>query len=433
MTIPEIAYLVRVFPKASETFVANEIVQLEQLGFRIHVYSFEAPEVPVEHECVRQIRAPVSYLPASVREYPLATARAHRDLWSRSPARYWRTFRFALRLCVRQRSLVGLSWFLQAGCMANAVLQTDVSHLHCHFAHGPTSIIQQVAMLTGLPYSFSAHAKDLYTTRRPNLRRKVEGAKFAVTCTRANYDYMRDVAGPEFAGKIAQCYHGVDADKFKPAPTSLREEPPLILAAGRLVEKKGFPDLFQACRLLRDRGIAFRCLVVGDGKARAALEQAVQACDVSDVVSLPGAASQEELARLYRQATAFVLPCRVLDDGDRDGIPNVILEAMASGLPVVATSVSGIPEAIDSGRSGLLVPERNPEELAGAIELLLRDEALRERLGAEARRRVVRDFDPARNARLLAELFAEQLGFSLDEPEKTAASTTDEEGIAAAS
>jgi glycosyltransferase involved in cell wall biosynthesis len=393
------------FPQLSETFVANEIVQLERLGIRIRVYSYRKPMAAVPHECVRRIQAPIEYLPDPLYRHPLTLLRAHQAVFRRDPARYRRTARYVLGYTMAERNPDTWRRFLHAGYLAQSAREANVQRLHAHFAHGATRVAMLTSMLTGLRFSFTAHARDIYTANSELLGEKIAAAEYVVTCTRANQDYLRQLVEPTQRRKILLGYHGVDVEKFTPAPDGRGTDAPVILSVGRLVEKKGFPDLLRACDILRRKGYAFRCLLVGDGPERPALEAMVRSLQLEDIVGMPGSYSQEELLPLYRRATVFALPCRILKNGDRDGIPNVLLEAMAVGLPVVSSAVSGIGELVRDGENGLLVHERDDKALAAAIESLVRDGSLRERLSENARTTVAARFDAAATSEALARLF----------------------------
>ena len=208
--------------------------------------------------------------------------------------------------------------------------------------------------------------------------------------------------------EVHAIYHGLDTDWFSPRPPSTHDETPLVLAVGRLVEKKGFDRLVAACALLKQRGARLRCVILGeDGDAGAALREQIAALDIADVVQLQGAVAQDRLREIYRGAHAFALPCRITADGDRDGFPNVLAEAMAMGVPVVTTPISGIPEMIDDGVHGLLV-DGSAASLADAIERLLNDTALHARLARAARERICERFDSRRTTLALRDLFEEQ-------------------------
>jgi glycosyltransferase involved in cell wall biosynthesis len=412
-TAGTIAYVIRMFPQTSETFIANEILALENLGAPLRLFSYRTPQQEVAHECVRRIQTPVEYLADPLWRAPLHMLRANVAAYRFSPAGYRKAARYAFRQAVRLRQPIQLGRLFQAGCLAERLSAGLPRRLHAHFARGATEVAMLVSMMTGVRMSFTAHAADIYTARREDLRRKIAAADFVVTCTQTNVDYLREVAGDYPSENIVRCYHGVDVEKFAPATRPDRQELPLILAAGRLVEKKGFHYLLEALAELRARGYEARCLIVGEGPERRRLEAAVRALGLAQMVSLRGACSQEELLRLYHEADVFALPCTVVDSGDRDGIPNVILEAMAAGLPVISTRVSGVTEAVEDGHNGLLTQERDVPALASALVRLLDDPALAAQLGANARATMVEKFDARLHIASLAELFGETVAPSL--------------------
>ncbi|MBI1893912.1 MAG: glycosyltransferase family 4 protein [Candidatus Rokubacteria bacterium] len=419
MSPPKLGYVLRMFPQTSETFIANEILELEKLGLPIEVYSYRRPRETVSHECVRLIQAPVRYLPDPLYRHPRALLQANRVLSRLEPDRYRRTVRYVLARSLRAFNLDVWRRFLQAVYLASLLKDSDIAHLHAHFAHRVTQVAMLASMLTGIPFSFSAHAKDVYAAKPADLREKIRAAQFVVTCTGANHEYLQQLVEAEERTKIKLTYHGVDLNKFR-VQQRLPTETPLILSVGRLVEKKGFSHLLLACRILKSKGHRFRCLIAGEGPERRALERMVNKLALRDTVELSGSVSQEAILDFYRQATVFVLPCQVLRNGDRDGIPNVLVEAMAVGLPVVSTGISGIPELITSGHDGLLVPERNAQALASVLEVVLRDEALRNELRERARFTVAEKFDSRVNAQRVAALFSRE-PLPTEQPETVAA------------
>jgi glycosyltransferase involved in cell wall biosynthesis len=249
--------------------------------------------------------------------------------------------------------------------------------------------------LLGGRYSLTAHAREIYV-KPVLLRERIEQATFTVTCTEYNRRYLSEVVGPRVASRIVRLYHGLDLsalDEVRPAAQS----GPVLLSVAQLMERKGLRYLIEACRLLVDRGHDVRCEIIGDGPLRGELEELIQRLDLGEVVALVGPRSYPEVISAYRRAIAFVLPCIVASDGDRDGIPNVILEAMAARLPVISTAVSGIPEVVVDGETGWLVKEADAAAIAAAVEQLLANPALATRVAEGGRAFVRREFDLNRN------------------------------------
>jgi glycosyltransferase involved in cell wall biosynthesis len=303
-----------------------------------------------------------------------------------------------------------LKELLQAVALADRLLDApEVRHLHAHFAHGTTTVTWLAARICGLTFSFTGHARDIYAPQlNPHgwLRRKLTAARFAVTCTGANVRHLERIA-PE--ARVHLVYHGLNADFERllngSAPPPRTDDTLRALAVGRLVAKKGFDVLVDAAAALRARGVPIEVVIAGqDDKHGDALRRRIAARGLAGAVRLAGPMSQAALLVEYRRATALCMPCRLLPD-DRDGIPNVLMEAMAAGTPVVATNVSGIPELVADGENGLLVPPEDPGALAEALLRLYRDRALAERLLAAARRTVSERFDGGRLASDLAALF----------------------------
>jgi glycosyltransferase involved in cell wall biosynthesis len=295
----------------------------------------------------------------------------------------------------------------------------DVRHLHAHFCHGATTVAWLASLMTGLPFSFTAHAKDIYCeSLNPSglLRRKMRAARFVVTCTDANREHL---LGVEPRARVHCVYHGLNAeftellggtDGAARPPASAGGKRLRALGVGRLVEKKGFDVMVEACGILRRREVPFEAVIVGEhGEHEPEIRRRIDALGLGDSVRLVGPMEQSRLYEEYRSAGVFCLPCRVLENGDRDGIPNVLMEAMACGLPVITTPVSGIPEIIKDGVNGRLVPPDDPTALADALMRLDADPRLAERFSAEARTTVRERFDGELFAAQLAALFREVL------------------------
>ncbi len=403
----KIAYLVKTYPRLSETFILNEILGLERLGLDLHIFSLRRPGAEAVHPKVAQVKAPVTYVPGlGLRSHPGDAVRVmwyHARFGLTGPARYRDTVRFARS----QGSQHPVKDFLQAGYLAGVLQAQGFSHLHAHFANLPTSVAEIASRLSGLPYSFTAHAKDIYLSPAEDLRRKMDGARFVLTCTGYNARHLREIHP---AAPVTVAYHGIDVGLFGAAPVTRPAAPPQILSVGRFCEKKGFPDLIDACKLLRDRGRQFECRIIGFGPLEAELRKRIESLGLSATVRIEGQMTQSELAREYQRARMFVLPCRITEGGDRDGIPNVLLEAMASQVPVVSTPVSGITELIRPGHNGILAEERNVPALAEAIDLLLEDEVLAARLGAKGRETVLSQFEMQSSARRIFDVFTAHAG-----------------------
>jgi glycosyltransferase involved in cell wall biosynthesis len=348
---------------------------------------------------------------------------SHALLFKKQPFAYLKVFLECLVMSFQYRKgffewprEVFFKEFLQAGYIANAAMESgQIQYLHAHFCHGSTTIAMFASRMSGIPYSFTAHAKDIYLQElNPGnlLQRKMRRAEFLVTCTGANEEHLQRLA-PK-GTKIYKIYHGLDTNLFanseQDSAIRRNEKVPVVLSVGRLVEKKGFDYLIKACAILKERGRRFHCQIVGGGDGYTeTLVRLIKDLGLEGTVSLHGAATQEELRDIYKSATLFALPCLVVDNGDRDGIPNVLVEAMAMRVPVISTDISGIPELIDNNVNGLLVPEKNALAMADAIEELLINPALRQQLGDAGRARVCKDFDSHITTLDLKDLFASRL------------------------
>lgn len=398
-----VGMLLKRFPRLSETFILNEMRALERLGTQLHVFSLMRPEDTLAHPAVTELKAPVTYFPAAWSAKIWAVAQAHADLTLAVPARYLHALGLALWWSVRSRQPLSV-WkqFLRSGYVAVGCRRHHVQHLHAHFANAPATVARLVSVLCNIPYSFTTHAKDLYLTPQQLMRRRVGSASFVLTCTRYNLEHLRSFLPARDWAKLHLVYHGVDLTAFPFQSDAVQDAAstdnannalPLILSVGRLVPKKGFSDLISACLLLQLRGISFRCLIVGAGPLRGELEAQIDRLCLKDVVTLSGAMAHNRLIELYGRAKVFCLAPHVSENGDRDGIPNVLGEAMAAGVPVVSTSVSGIPELIEDDRTGLLVGPRDPAALADALQRLLGDRVLRQNLAVAARRAIEYGFE----------------------------------------
>ena len=388
--------LVKIYPKLSETFILEEILGLERLGLALRLYALGPATDAITHPAVARVRAPLVVVPASVSSHAREFATRHARLLRAAPLRYLATLAFALG-----RGRRGLHDLMRAGWLAVQLRDDGVEHLHSHFISAPADIAELVSRLSALPFSVSAHAKDIYLSEPAELQRKLLAARFTVTCTEINRQVLATIA-PQ--APVHRMYHGVDHALFHPTQRVLAVGAPLIVSVGRLRAKKGLDNLIDACALLRHRGQAFACEIVGYGEEQARLQAQIDRLGLTDQVRLVGKLAREQVIERYAHAAVYVQPSRIAADGDRDGIPNVLLEAMAMGLPVVASRVSGIPELVGDGDNGLLVEADQPAALADAITRLLKQPALCASLGCRARATVTELFDNDRNLRLLCTL-----------------------------
>ena len=389
-----VAYVCKMYPRLAETFILNEILAHEQSGLELEIFSLRMPADGRFHHDLGRVRAQTTYLPGpSVKAEHLWTALSR-----------------ARRMLPQGRDIFEIAESTDAGnvyqaiALAEAVREGGITHIHAHFATAATTVARLASLLTGVPYSFTAHAKDIFheSVEDADLGRKLRDAASVVTVSDFNLAYLRDRFG-ENADSVRRIYNGLDLDQFSYSPP--RGRPPVVIAVGRLVEKKGFADLIDACAILKDRGREFECEIIGGGVLRKDLDKQVAALGVGDRVHLIGPTSRDEVNRRVRRAALMAVPCVVSANGNRDGLPTVLLETMALGTPCISTAVTGIPEIVRDEQTGLITPQHDPASLADAIERLLDDEALGERLAINARQLVEQEFDIHRNTVTMRELF----------------------------
>jgi len=402
----KIAYLIKCFPRLSETFILHEVLELERQGLPLRIFSLLEPAGKI-NKAVQDVQAPVTYVPHG---FPFGMLILFVVAVRRFLKHPWTFLRICLAAIVRFHHPATPRHLFYAAYLATQLEQEGITHLHAHYANTPATVALLAHQFTGIPYSFTAHAKDIYLSRKESLAYKMKEARFVVTCTGYNQQYLSSLMEQREHVDIHRIYHGLNLQVF-PSQAFLVPQPPgrpLILTVARLVEKKGLPYLLEACRMLKDQGYDFTCRIVGEGELRPALEQQIRDLALTDQVELCGAETHERVIEMYQQATLVALPCIIGENGDRDGIPNVLVESLYMGVPVVSTPVSGIPELITAEENGLLVPPRNSNALAGAMTRLLDDPLLRRRLAVSGRLAVQAQFDMAHNARRLKSLLLGQ-------------------------
>lgn len=401
MQLPKVAYLMSRFPKITETFILYEILELERQGVQVEVFPLIRERAAAMHAEAQAVvdRAhfsrPLSWAVLAAQAYWLA----------RRPLAYAQAWWGALRGNIGSRGFLlrALVVVPQAALFAQECAARGVQHVHAHWATHPALAAYVINRLSGISYSFTAHAHDIYVDRTM-LAEKIGAASFVVTISEYNRKLLSELYGPEAAAKIAVVHCGVDLDVFDPPARAARRGPLTLICVGSLLERKGQHVLVEACARLAAAGVSFQCLLVGEGEARPQIEALVRQHGLGGQVRLLGAQPRERVRELLAEADVMVLPSTSTVSGRQEGIPVALMEGMAMRLPVVSTAISGIPELVTDGVSGLLVPDREPAALAAALGRLAADPALRERLGASAREKVLQEFDLRRTTAALREL-----------------------------
>ena len=426
----KIIVVLKGYPRLSETFIAQELLGLERAGFDLALVALRRPTDKKRHPVHDEIRASVHYLPEYLHEEPLRVLRAlvkARRLPGFRAA--WHTFLKDFRRDFTRNRVRRLG---QAAVLA-AEWPERGEWLHAHFIHTPASVTQYASLMTGIPWTCSAHAKDIWTSPDWELAGKLTQNRWTVTCTKSGYEHLKTLANGHgaFPGKVDTgfppgnapesrvgavhlSYHGLDLDRFgvNTTPRPARDgsnpaDPVTILSVGRAVPKKGYDILLKAlARLPAD--LHWRFEHIGSGPEIAPMKALASELGISERTDWRGALDQKDVLAAYRKNDLFALACRITADGDRDGLPNVLVEASSQNLPCISTSISGVPELIINGENGLLVEPENPEQLAVALEKAIRDPGLRQRLGEAAETRVRAHFDHHASIRQLAGLFEKE-------------------------
>ena len=393
-----VAYVVKRYPRYSETFIVNEILEHEKAGVRIDIFALRPVRETHFQDILSQVKAPVTY----IRDITAATS----TLWElmatarRELPDFWQAI----------DDLGGPETMEEGDLMQGIKLalrgrERNIAHFHAHFGTVAATVTRIASRLANIPYTLTVHAKDIYheAVDQDSMRKKLNDAATVITVSDYNRKYLHDIYGSA-ADRVVRIYNGLHLDRFACQTPNLTSR--TILAVGRLVEKKGFDVLVDACALLRDRNIAFQCRIVGDGPMKASLQAQIERLNLGSHVHLEGPRPHAELINIFREVALFAAPCVISSDGDRDGLPTVLLEAMALGTACISTQVVGIPELVRHGDTGLCVPERNVPALAEAMIQLLDQPELRKELALHARELIEEEFDIHKNASLQRQLFA---------------------------
>ena len=395
---PRIGYVLKMYPRFSETFVVSEILAREAAGEHLVVYSLRPPADTRFHAELARVQAPVHQVPRS------SSARGFWATWTDAAADP--ALAEGLRRALPLLLAAAPDEAEQAVAVARLAVAHGVTHLHAHFASVATTVARLAGAIAGLPYSFTAHAKDIFhaDVDPADLAAKLRDAHHAITISDFNLRHLLATFGPDIRTGLHLVRNGLELDRFPYSPRSSTARPPRLLAVGRLVEKKGFAVAVDAVARLRDRGIAGTLDIVGDGPLRDALADRIVRLDLTDRVVLCGPRTQSEVCAMLRGHDLFVAPFVVGSDGNANGLPTVLLEAMASGIPCVAADVTAVPEVIRDQETGWLVPSGDVDALADAIATALHPATDRVRITDAAQALVRREYDSASQAATLRAL-----------------------------
>jgi glycosyltransferase involved in cell wall biosynthesis len=390
---PRLAIVLKGYPRLSETFIAQEILALEQRGIDLCIFSLRHPYDPASHPIHAEIKAQVYYLPEYVHDDPgRVAAAALRLFWK---AGFWRALAsFAVDLW-HEPTRSRMRRFAQGLVLAREMPPT-VEHYYAHFMHTPASVCYYASIINQQSLSISAHAKDIWTIPEREIRKKLAASDWVVTCTAANVSYLAGLT--TIPDKVALLYHGLDFTRFdqNTVPTATRDgsdaqDPVRLISVGRAVDKKGYEVLLAALAELPPT-LCWQFDHIGGGELLESLQLVARELGLSERIQWLGALPQEQVLKQYRNADLFVLPSKISADGDRDGLPNVLMEAQSQRLACLSSRISGIPELIVHGETGWLVEQRDSSELADALQQLISDPALRARLAQAGYERVRSEF-----------------------------------------
>jgi colanic acid/amylovoran biosynthesis glycosyltransferase len=410
----KLAYIMSRFPHLPETFILREMIELERLGWQIALYPLILQRPAVVHDEARlwlqrarafpfiSIQVLIANIHALLRRPGLYLSLWFQTLWEN---------RTSLKFLLRAMAL-----FPKSVLIARAMQRENVAHIHAHYATHPALVAYLIHRLTGIPYSITVHAHDIFK-EKPMLVTKLKAAEFIIAISTFNRDYLIQQVGSWVGDKIHVIHCGVAPEEYTPA--TLPQQPPdrfEIIHVGSLQPYKGQRYLIQACALLRQQGIPVHCRIVGGGELRSELQKLVVSLGLETAVELIGPKTQEEVKRLLSSAHCYVQPSVVTPSGKMEGIPVALMEAMACGLPVVATALSGIPELIRSGETGYLVPAKDAKALADALTFIYKDPAIAAKTGQAGRAFVAKEFDLHQNTQQLSYLFGHFIQADLAAP-----------------
>jgi glycosyltransferase involved in cell wall biosynthesis len=402
-----LGYILKGYPRISETFISNEILLLERMGFTMRLFPMRQPRETFSHASVKEIQAKVDYLPTELLPDFYRLLRPNIFLAVKKTKLFKETLKTAAQGVSKGKELATLKHLLQAGYLTNYHLgkEQNIVQLHGHFAHSPTSVTLFASLLSGIPFSFTAHAKDIYTSDKEKIREKIARAQFVVTCTQHNKEYLQAIAG-DCPTPIYCIYHGIDLDLFQQTVNQTETHNPFkILTVARMTQKKGLPTIYRALAGLHKKGIRFQHTLIGDGDDREKILALISSLGLKEHCRWIGTQNHEEVLAHFKTSDLFVLGCEIADNGDRDGIPNVLVESLAMGVPALSTNVSAIPEILIDGKTGMTVEPSQPDQLEKAMIRMLTDQKLRKQVISGGQELVKDTFDNSRWTQKLAEIF----------------------------
>jgi len=396
-----ILYILTHFPVSTETFILNELRQVKKQNLNYYLVAFHINKILLVKEPYSEIEAieiPRPYNPKILKAFLWANIR-NRSL---------------IREMLVQRYCKKTHHFFQALYLAKWAEEHNIKHIHAHYAYHSTEAARVISKLTGITYSFTAHANDIFKSPW-QMKQKIEDAVFCATCTGYNANYLKNIYSNS-TNKIFKVYHGIDLKLFKPIPRNYNQASKKIklVSVARLREKKGFIYLIDAIQILKDKDIPVSLTIIGEGPERERLEKRIDFLGLKNDIQLIGSVAHHEVREYLQQSDIFILPSIIASDNSRDGIPNVILEAMAMELPVISTWVSAIPEAVEHEKTGLLVEPKDPEGIANAVIQLYKDPEKRILFGKRGRKKVKSEFDLTNNTKILVNLFEKVLNNKIE-------------------
>lgn len=399
----KVAYILHRYPHLTETFIMREMYWLREGGVEVNIFSLLPPKHEIVHEQAKELLSNTHY--SALLSWLVIKAQLH--FLRCSPGRYLRALAKIIWQTYRELKVLvsALTLFPKSVYFAQQMGALGIEHVHAHFVWLEGIAAGIAADLLDITFSIHPHAFGLFGRNQRDVRCEIENTSQVVTVSTYHRDYIATLCPRISPEDIEIVHYGVDTEYFRPTTRRLNNNPVRILSVGRLVEKKGYDYLIDACALLADRGLNFQCQIVGAGPRQEALQMRINQRKLQDRVILLGRLGQDRILELYQTSDIFALACTVARNGDRDGMPNVLIEAMACGVPVVTTPVSGIPDLVHDGVTGLLAKERDVSGLADALECLIVNADLRQHLGNEARQTILNGFQIQHTTAKMATIF----------------------------